>query len=258
MGWYQDMSGNSFKVKAHKKGNLLLQCEYYIERSFKHTCRKALVWRSIIRNADNILLLTTNLKPTDAWTGGKCLEFKKLHRPRVTKRRDVYSIEISNFCQFKLSTGLVGLKLRFRTLMNHNKVGSGLRFRTPQYFHAEQPGVISKENTSLVCRSQREDRISGRGARMVSQCWSFVVFCSFNFICFGNMLITILFLSVCNFELNDNISWVKIKVCLPLKTAKLGRMQRLTCSFDEGSGNRKLGVSTAGQIIELQQASEGW
>src|SRR5271168_1253477 len=49
--------------------------------------------------------------------------------------------------------------------MNHSKVGSGLKFRTPQYFHAEEPGVISKENTSLVCRSQREEIGSLVGAQ---------------------------------------------------------------------------------------------
>ena len=49
--------------------------------------------------------------------------------------------------------------------MNHNKVGSGLRFRTPPYFHTKEPGVISKENTSLASRGQRVEIGSLVGAQ---------------------------------------------------------------------------------------------
>jgi hypothetical protein len=60
-------------------------------------------------------------------------------RQSISGRRD--SIKISNFCQFKLSTGLVGLELGSRTLMNHNKVGSGLKVsKTPVFPHRRAGG----------------------------------------------------------------------------------------------------------------------
>ncbi len=56
--------------------------------------------------------------------------------------------------------------------MNHRKVDHELqRSRILPYFHTKELGVISKENASLLYRSQRENWISSRSAGKIRKCW---------------------------------------------------------------------------------------